>query len=421
MISLTQALKALRGVWRALEVETVPLYHAVGRVLAQDVEAPLDLPPFASAAMDGIAVAFPPGHCTLPPGWEVQLVGEVRAGSAFPGTLHPGEGVRIYTGAPLPPGAHAVVMREHLSFPAPGIARIHTRIRRGEHIRRRGEEVRKGQRVMTSGQRLTPAGVGALAALGVPEVRVYRRPRVVLFTTGDEVVMPGSPRGPGQVYNVHAFSLRAAMGGLVASVEHRHLPDRRDAVEEALETALREAEVVLFTGGVSVGDYDFVRDVLDRQVERVFYRVAQKPGKPLYLGRKGSSLVFGLPGNPASALVCFYLYVYPTLRALGGDPRPEMVRARYALEKGFVKKSGRAWIVWAVQTSREGKARILPAQHSHRMATYSRADLLLVLPSRRVRFRPGERVWGYRLPEHGAPGETWSPGNTGTFPNQEVG
>ncbi len=397
MISFREARERVRrAVAKPLSPEMVPVEESVDRILAEDVVSPVDLPFFTNSAMDGVAVVFPPGVRVLPAGTGITLRGTVRAGTAFSGNLQPLEGVWVFTGAPVPPEAHGVAMREILEPVSENRVRLKRSLARGEHIRRKGEEIRRGQRVLRKGTVLTPAGVGFLAAMGLARVAVYRRPRVALFTTGDEVVLPGEPRGEAQIYNSNRFALASALRGLAETVYHRHLPDERAAVEEALEKALNSVDVVLFTGGVSAGDHDHVRDVLRERITPVFYKVAQKPGKPLFFGSAGDTFVFGLPGNPVSALVCFYEYVYPLLRALSGHPRPDLPVLRAKLLHDVEKKPGRTWLLRGVLTSRG--VRILSGQGSHMMAAFARAGVLVVLPARRRRFSAGERVTVHRLP-----------------------
>jgi len=397
MISFREARQHVRrAVAKPLPPEMVPLEESVGRVLSEDVVSPVDLPLFTNSGMDGVAVVFPPGVRVLSAGTVIAIRGSVHAGTMFSGSLKPLEGVWVFTGAPVPPEVHGVAMREILEPVSDNQVRLKASLMRGENIRWKGEEIRKGQKVLRKGTVLTPAGVGFLASMGFTRVPVVRRPRVALFTTGDEVVLPGEVRGEAQIYNSNRFALMSALRCLAETVLYRHLPDARGAVEEAFDEGLASADVVLFTGGVSAGERDHVRDVLRERITPVFYKVAQKPGKPLFFGKVGDTFVFGLPGNPVSALVCFYEYVYPLLRALSGHPRPDLPALQAKLLHDVEKKPGRTWLLRGVLTSRG--VRILTGQGSHMMASFAQANALVVLPAHRSRFHAGETVTVHLLP-----------------------
>ncbi len=306
--------------------ETVPIDVAAGRVTAEPVQALVDLPPFASSAMDGFAVraADVPGTLTV--------VEDVAAGSPSAHTLRPGDAMAISTGGVVPDGADTVVPVEHVVQTENNVE-IAGAVEKGANIRPRGGDVVAGQTVVGAGVRLGATQLGALAAAGVARVACARRPRVAVLATGSELVPPGTPLGPGQVYEANALMLAAAIAETGAEVER--LPavaDDEAAHRAAIERGL-EADVLVTSGGVSVGPHDLVREIeAELGVEEIFWRVAVRPGKPVSFGVRGSTLVFGLPGNPVSSLVGCELFVKPALRAFLGlpDPLPRYERGRLA-------------------------------------------------------------------------------------------
>jgi molybdopterin molybdotransferase len=293
--------------------ENVPLGSALGRVLAEPVNAPLDLPPFANSAVDGYAFRLADGR-------RLPLAGEVAAGDP-PSELPSGAATRIFTGAPIPAGADAVAMQEDVSRTGDEIE-IAPWAEVG-HIRLQGEEVRAGDPIFAGGTLVTPPVVGALATLGIAEIPVHRMPKVSVVGTGSELASPGEPLAPGQVYESNTYGVSAALRAMgLSEVSHRRVRDEAVQIREAFAQALEQSDVLVVCGGVSVGDHDLVRPVLrELGVEEVLWRVKIKPGKPFLcaVGPRGQ-LVFGLPGNPVSALVTFTLFVRPAIQAMVGAP-----------------------------------------------------------------------------------------------------
>src|SRR3984893_14792426 len=320
-----------------LPAESVAIADASGRVLAEADAARVDLPPFASSAMDGYALraADTPGR--LP------VVAHIAAGRPAPRPLEPGEAMEISTGGVVPDGADAVVPVEAVVTHDNGVVEITAQVARGEYVRSRGGDVRSGDPVCPAGVRLTPAQLGALAAVARAEVRCARRPRVALLATGTELRAPGEPLGPGEIYESNGLMLAAALAAEGAEVERLpRVEDEEHAHRAALERGL-EADVLVTSGGVSVGPHDLVRTIeADLGVEEVFWGVAVKPGKPVAFGVRGRTLVFGLPGNPVSSLVGLELFVRPALRAFQGlaDPLPRIERG--ALAAPLRRTPGRA-------------------------------------------------------------------------------
>lgn len=317
-ITVTEARSAVLGEVRGpLPAEEVPLLDAGGRVLAADLVAPRDLPPWDNSQMDGYAVRA----ADLASDARFTVIETVLAGKAPSKTVGAGQAVRIMTGAPMPAGADTVVPVESTAADGRDAMRVTAAPpQRGDFVRRAGEDVRAGSVAIPKGVILHPAAIGVAASLGLVRVPVYRRPVVAIVATGDELADPGTEAGPHRIYASSSFALAAAVRR--AGGEPRYLGiarDTREALQAKLSEALDGPDVLLTTGGVSVGEADYVKEVLaELGVEMKFWRVAQKPGFPLAFGMRGSTLVFGLPGNPVSTLVSYEEYVQPALLRLQG-------------------------------------------------------------------------------------------------------
>ncbi len=317
MIPVAEALARVLALARPLPAEPVALRAAAGRVLAEDVVASRDQPPFAAAAMDGYAVR----SADAVPGALLRVVGQAAAGAGWPGRVGPGEAVRIFTGAPVPEGADRVVIQEDATPEAGGI-RLGAALSGGGHIRPAGSDFAAGAR-LAAPRRLRAADLALLAAMNCAAPRVARRPEVALVCTGDELVLPGEDPGPEQILASNAFGLIPmieAEGGTARLLPIA--PDRPEALASVLDLA-RGADVIVTIGGASVGDHDLVARVAGgRGLDLAFHKVALRPGKPLMSGRLGEAVLLGLPGTPVSARVCGQLFLLPLLRALQGLPDP---------------------------------------------------------------------------------------------------
>ncbi len=387
---------------RPLGGEPVPLHEALGRVLAEDAIASEAVPAFDNSAMDGYAIraADSAGAGVGAPAL-LRVAGESRAGHPAPAELGAGEAIAISTGALAPDGADAVVPVE-LTAARNGSVEVRAEVAQGANIRRAGEDVAAGERALAAGTALGPAELGVLAAAGRPEVRCALRPRVSVLVTGDELIGPGEPLRPGAVRDSNAYTvpaLAARAGAEAIAVER--VGDDAAATERALKAGLA-ADVLVVCGGVSVGAHDHVRPALARLgVEQVFWRLALRPGKPTWFGRHpGGTLVFGLPGNPVSAMVTFLLLVRPALLAMQGrDPSPRRLAVRFGVD--YAKKPGRAEAVRCrLEDAAEG-LRAVPTkeQGSHVLTSMLGADCLAWLPSEGAGVRAGERVEAELLPE----------------------
>ncbi len=383
-------LEAVRPVEGSVEVA---LGEAPGRVLAEAVAVPFDVPPADNSAMDGYALRA--GDVPAEGEARLRVVGAAFAGHPFTGRVGPGEAVRIMTGAVLPEGADAVVMQERVRVEGDGVV-VPGPVWPGENVRRAGEDLARGAEALAAGTRLGPAQIGLLASLGLARVAVRRRPRVAVFSTGDELRQPGEPLGPGDIYDSNRPTLLALLAGLgLEPLDLGRVPDERGAVEETLARAAREADAVLTSGGVSVGEADYVTEVLRALGEVGFWKVAIKPGKPLAFGRVDEALFFGLPGNPVSVMVTFLVLVQPALRRLAGerDVDPPVARAR--ARAPFRKRPGRTdYQRGVLAVAADGTLEVAPTgpQGSHVLSSVARADCLVVLPREAGDIAPGTWV-----------------------------
>jgi molybdopterin molybdotransferase len=393
LLTLEEAHERVLNAARTLPAEPVAIAEAAGRVSAEDVRAQVDLPPFASSAMDGFAVraADLPG--------ELQIAGESAAGRPFAARVEPGCAVSISTGAVVPEGADAVVPIERVVTYDNNVE-ISQPVEPRAHVRPRGGDVAAGEVVVTAGARLTPARLAAAAACGVAELPCVRRPRVVVLATGSELVDAGDPLGPGQIYETNSLMLSSALAAAGADVvvEPRVADDERE-LKEALEHGL-EADVLVTSGGVSVGEHDLVR-AAERElgVEEVFWRVSIKPGKPVSFGVRGDTLVFGLPGNPVSALVGCELFVKPALRALQGLPDPLPRFEPGQLAAALRRNEERDEFVRARSRVDEDVVVLEPVtgQESHMIVRSAAADALVHIPRGNGELTAGSSVRWLRI------------------------
>jgi molybdopterin molybdotransferase len=376
LISLEEALARIFEQVRPLAAEPVPLAAAAGRVIAEDARSEVDLPPFASSAMDGFAVRSSDTPGRLP------IVARIAAGVPAPRALEPGEAMGIATGGVVPDGADAVIPIEYVVESDNGVE-IEQAVGQGDNVRPRGSDVSAGDVVVSQGSRLGPAQVGALAAAGLVEVSAARRPRVLVLATGTELRRPGEPLGPGEVYDANGVLLATAFASAGADVET--LPTVADdaaAHRRALESGL-EADVLVTSGGVSVGPHDLVRGLLaELGVEEIFWGLAVKPGKPLAFGVRGATLVFGLPGNPVSSLVGAEVFVRPALLALQGATVPGPVYSAGSLASAIRRNAQRDEFVRAraVPSATGVVLEPITGQESHMIARAATADALVHAP-----------------------------------------
>jgi molybdopterin molybdotransferase len=397
LISIDEARARVLAAVRPLSAEEVCLDAAAGRILAEDVTSAFDVPPFAGSAMDGYALAAGPEA-------ELEVIGESRAGRPADVAVRAGTAIRISTGAALPEGADAVVPLERatvLDRVPPGDPKQDSgRVRvpattPGEHVRRAGEDVRAGSVVLSAGTTLEPAALGVAAAVGRSTLRCARRPRVALIVTGDELTEPGEPLPPGGIYSSNAFALAAQVERAGGELVERHtVPDSAAPTRQALERGLAAADLVIASGGISVGPHDHVKPALrELGVEEHFWGVSLRPGKPTWFGTSVDTLVFGLPGNPVSAMVTFELFVRPALRALQGAPAAPL-RATAILEEPVRRNPSReqAIRVRLQHTDNGLRATTTGPQGSHVLTSMLGAQGLARIGAGAGELAAGERV-----------------------------
>jgi molybdopterin molybdotransferase len=373
LLPVDAARAAVLAAVTALPSEEVPLHDALGRVLAQDVLARGDVPPFRNSAMDGFAVPRGPAGRTL------RIVGESRAGTPAGVRLREGEAVRISTGAAVPDGADAVIMVEHTQEHPDGTVTVEDEATADRNVRGAGDDLRAGSLAIAAGTVLGPPALGVAATAGLATVPCARRPRVALLATGDELVPVGEPLPPGGIHDSNALALGGYVtraGGLV--VRRTRTRDTAAETRAAVEEALAGADVLISTGGVSVGEHDHVKLALsDAGVQETFWRVALRPGKPTWFGTRGDQLVFGLPGNPVSAMVTFLLFARPALLALQGAPAI-VPRERATLTVAVPRHAARDEMV---RVTLDGdRATPTGPQGSHVMTSMLAADGLALVP-----------------------------------------
>ena len=366
---------------RLQSVEQVPIQSALDRVLASDITSPIDVPPYDNSAMDGYAIVA----ADIPESGEQRLknVATVMAGKPYTGTIEQGQCARIMTGGKMPVGADTVVMQELVNVDGDTIF-IGSGHHKGDHVRNAGDDITAGQLILQQGHKLSPADIGLLASLGIPEIKVYRKIRVAFFSTGDELKPLGSILQEGQIYDSNRYTLFAMLSHMGAeTLDMGAIADDRTAIETAFQIASTNADVLITTGGVSVGEADFVKEILSEHGKIEFWKLAVKPGKPLAFGRINDCWFFGLPGNPVSAMVTFYQLVLPALRKLSGQSKLEHLTIKLRCMSKLKKTPGRLEFqrgVMAKNSTGEFVVTGTGSQGSHVLSSVSKANCFIVLP-----------------------------------------
>jgi molybdopterin molybdotransferase len=387
LLSVDEALATLlAGARPVAEVEQVPTMEAVGRVLAQAQTSTMDVPPMDNSAMDGYAVRLADLHSAEA---KLKVAQRIPAGSVGK-PLEPGTAARIFTGAPVPAGADAVVMQEHCSVSG-DFVHVKKVPRKGEWIRLAASDIGKGGVVLTAGKRLLPQDTGLAASVGIKSLPVYRKLRLGLFFTGDELVMPGDPLPPGRIYNSNRFTLNGLAAAFGCEVrDYGIVPDRLDATREVLRKAAAENDVIVTSGGVSVGDEDHVKPAVEAEGSLLMWKIAMKPGRPLAFGKISNSFFIGLPGNPVSSFVTFLIFVRPFLLKTQGqtDTQPKAIDARADFD--WPEPDARREFL-RVKWNAQGGLDLYPTQDSAVLTSTAWADGLVDNPAQQA-IRKGDRV-----------------------------
>ena len=400
MISIEEALGIVLENVPARKTERVPFHKSLGRVLAEDITATLDIPPFNRATMDGFAVRSADVR-NAPV--ELILGGEARAGGGIPESLKPGEAISIMTGAPVPEGADAVQIVEVCTVsPCESKVTVLEPLSPGDNIAPKGREAMSGDVIIKAGRVAGPPEIALLATFGYAEVPVYARPAVAILATGDELVEFDETPRPDQIRNSNAYCLSAQLRILGIEADYLGIaPDKKEDLRERILEGLKR-DVLIITGGVSMGEYDFVRDVFEELgVEILFSKVAIKPGKPTVFARKEDRLVFGLPGNPLSSMITFECFARPVLGRMCGIDRPELRRMRGSLVEDVRQTPGRtAFLPARVDWTQNGWAvRPISWKNSADMIGFSGANATLIFPGERDLLSRGETVEIMLLPD----------------------
>ncbi|WP_291117978.1 molybdopterin molybdotransferase MoeA [Flavobacterium sp. UBA6135] len=357
-------------------VQTLPLLAAKDAFVASDIFAPIAVPPFTNAAMDGYAIRWSDWHENK----TIICSGIVKAGDTQCYQLSPGEAYKIFTGAPIPEGADTVVMKEWILSDDNQMKFLDKPIQKGDHIRTLGSQTQKNTLILNKGTKISSGVISFLSTFGITHLDVYTKPKVSLVITGDELIAPGETLKFGQIYESNGITLTTLLDDLgIEIVKLFYTKDTYSATSESIKAALECSDVVLITGGISVGDFDFVQASLQSiGINKLFYKVQQKPGKPIFFGSKISQYVFALPGNPAAVFSCFHTYVKPFLRKYMQPEGDFITFKKGTLLTPYQKKQGLTHWVKAYQE--QNKLYFLQGQESYRMDAFSRANALVCLP-----------------------------------------
>ena len=382
-LSVTDARRHILSLIQPLpERKQVSLKEGLDRILGEDLHAPFNIPPWDNSAMDGYAVRS--ADLPISGRRQLTLIGTAMAGSPFHSHVEPGQCVRIMTGGVIPRGCDTVIMQEQVARENDMVT-VGEGHEAGQHVRRAGEDIAAGQQIFKAGRRFTAADIGLLASLGIEHVSVIRRPRVAFFSTGDELRALGDKLDEGAIYDSNRYALYAMLHHIgVEMVEMDTVRDKREALHAALMQASSQADLVITTGGVSVGDADFVRDSLASLGKVQFWKVGVKPGRPLAFGRIGDAWFFGLPGNPVSTMVTYYQFVQPALQRLGGEDATPPLQFKVTCVTALKKAPGRMEFQRGIlETNAAGETVVhsTGGQNSNILSSMSHANCFIVLPA----------------------------------------
>ncbi len=385
MITVSEAKQLILKHGKLPRVEEKSLSDALGFVLAETLLANIDTPPFDNSAMDGFAFSY--AH------WDkksaLTVIGEVQAGIENSLKASANEAIRIFTGAPVPPEVDTVIMQEKVERNADKITLLDENLKQGSNIRPKGSQTKKGAVALQKGQIITPAGISYLAGMGYSKVKVFTKPKVSIIITGKELIKAGETLETGKIYESNGVGLTAALRQLaIEPVSVALVDDVSERIENAIESQLN-SDIIILTGGVSVGDYDLVPAALEKcGVEKIFHKVKQKPGKPFYFGVTENTLIFALPGNPAAVMTCFYEYVVEAIDAL--MQKKHLKTAMLSLDNDFIKNPGLTYFLKG-KTTKNG-VEILDSQLSYMLNSFAKADCLITLEEDKTEYKKGDLV-----------------------------
>jgi molybdopterin molybdotransferase len=389
MISVTDALNKIIEKPHKLSTQDLSVEDSLGLILAEDVLSPIAMPPFSQSAMDGYAIC---GDLN-----QFNVVREIKAGDTEIGDkLEEGEACRIFTGAMIPENTTSIAKQEIVERVGDLIT-LTEPVKTGMSIRKKGEEIGLGELALSKGTKMNPAAIGLLSGLGIQKIKVYAKPSVSVLVTGNELTKAGTKLQDGKIYESNSFTLKACLNDSDISPSVDHIEDEFEKTKDKLNSAINNNDLVIVTGGISVGDYDFVGKALsDLGVEEVFYKVKQKPGKPVYYGIKGNTKIFALPGNPAAVLTCYYMYVLPAINVLMGHANPLLELQIAKMKHNFEKKGDRAFLLKGKVD--KGEVEVHKGQSSAMLSSFVDANCLIFLEENSQNVNAGEEVKLYLLP-----------------------
>jgi molybdopterin molybdotransferase len=393
LISVSEAKKLIEAHMEPIAPVLTHLNDALGLILAEDLFSSIDLPPFKQSSMDGYALNFEEWQKNK----ELLIDGESQAGLANLKPLSPKSARRIFTGAAVPIGADTVVMQEKTIINNGKLNITDLQLVQGLNVRLQGSEAKANELALEKNAFLSPAAIGFIAGLGISKILVYPQPSISIILTGNELQEPGKILEMGQVYDANSFALKAALNQMgLKKINVLSSEDDLEILSSVLKSALKQSDMVLLTGGVSVGDYDFVVQACkENHVDQIFHKIKQKPGKPLFFGKKGDKYIFGLPGNPASVLNCFYEYVYPAIGILNNNKR-DLIKIQAPISTSQKKAPG---ITQFLKGYFDGEmVHDLKAQESFRLSSFAKANCLIKLEEEQTEFIKGQLVEVHLLP-----------------------
>ncbi len=391
MISVSEAQKLIAENSNIFEITTVPLYEATGLVNAENMFSNINFPPFDQSAMDGYGFRME----DLDENKSLTITDEIPAGVFPTKGLLPNSAVRIFTGAPVPLGCNTIVMQEKVTVIDNKLFINDDQITIGANIRTAGFQTKIGDLVLEAKTKITPGVVGYLAGLGFDKIKVFRKPNICVITTGNELNNPGNTLELGKVYECNSYSLHAALSEYhINPKKVISVIDNEAKITQVINNNLHNFDIIILSGGVSVGDYDFVSKALENcGVQKIFHKIKQKPGKPLYFGKINNTIIFGLPGNPSALLSCFYLYISPVIKKMMGLEIEN--KTHLPLSNSFAKKAGLTFFLKA--KLEENKVTILQAQESFLMSSFAYANCIVKLDEDKTEFNKGDLVEVYLL------------------------